>query len=1859
MKKYNKIISTLLAAAMILSALASLMTVNVFAEDVTVAGGSEATTEAPAEAGTDVEAETDAEASTEAIQKDVNYVEDYFATPEEKLATMRLAYTKDNVCLYVDSESGEVAYVNNKTGEKLFTNPYDVASSTGNEATKYEILSQIIVTFTDGTGQERIFTSYEQAADRGQIVVENIKNGIRVEYTIGREQSKILVPRLISMERFEEMIIQPLYEVFGDELYNPRSTNTDVFDVQKILSYYMIYSVDKLDLKKSERENLENTYGGLYDDLKNSDAQYARALKKFPIIDVMPVYVFDPDASEKELTRAEEIITKYCPDYTYEELEYDHILTEYKSDDANPPVFRMALEYKVDEHGLSVRLPANGIRFNESLYTLEHIQVLPYMGAGNSAYEGYNFFPDGSGTLFDFQNLNTNQTRAVSGKVYGTDFAYHEISGTYQKTIRYPVFGIVEEAVYYTYEQYNGEGEKVGDDKIIAGNIVEALKALKKGESVNFCNGQAEKLANAENYPYSDIIFGANTTEVRNVEKRGFVCIIEEGDALASLTTYHAGALSDYNTVKMQFTPRPKDSYKITDAVSVGTSSDWTVVSDRKYVGNYSMRYITLSDAEKTVDENVEVYDASWFGMAVAYRDYLTDTGIISKLTSEDITNQIPLYIETFGTVETVEKILSIPVTVMAPLTTFDNVETMYDELAAQGMKNINFKLTGYANGGMWYTVPGNLKFEKAVGGNDGFQELLDKANEVNKDDESVFGVFPDFDFAYSIWSEMFDGYSPLKHNAKTIDNRYASKRVYSATQQKYENYYDMVISPAYFAEFYEKLTKKYSKYDNVFGISVSTLGTALNSDFDEDEPYNREDSKEFTIEAFEHFEENYNEVMTDGGNAYTWKYVDHILGVSLDSSRYNFASEAVPFIGVVLHGSIKFAGDPLNMEGDLKYAMLKAIENGASPYFVLSYQNTNVLKESSILSKYYSIRYDIWSDDIIGTYSEINSVLHDVQDKYIVDHSFLSGGERVPDSDELIADILAEYNELLNAHENASVLLEKELDRAASIARENGRLAEEYAIAAFKKLVDTKESPYLKEMDSINKSAIHNSEYYNNLEEAYAEFRKVSSLKNSEDPEERAQYKLISDLYSIVKVHNVSLEDCLYKAEYETYRAFVAENPGCDEYWNYKDVVDAAYSDYASNKIANAQIDYKIVCGAAADKISNALTAFEEKQITKDELIGIINKYGAACVSVSNFDKSVMNYLNGKNDAEKLKSEISDWYDKNVSDKATEETMLAEIDKFANGESNANKVTNAIEDYFSTLLVEEEMLAKADALINAQTDEEKAAAQAVLIKAAIAPMTEADAEAIYNEYCDRADIYNKYLAAEDALSYMVSTNVALKFNEAFDIYYDFYKNEKYDPYTRLLRTPAACSDEDTAAYYAFYDAEVMTEKLNDEADEIVKTFNRKSLENYMGALVEYNWMKANPDLVTPEELSKQQAAIIQTRRSAVTNISAVGMFMSNEMAAIIGQEKFDSIIDSTGALIDDAIASTNYKEMIEIYNTALEHVELAVAAIEVLAASENYTLKYVDGMEESFLNIDVDDPDMPSVVLEAVQRAQATYYYIQEDRLDPIVDGYETKYTHNGNKVYQSISNSNIYYYGNYEAGYQYLKMVKDSNNEVSFEVYDGDISKVGEDKYGNIIYENSEDEFGKNVYFTIAGGTMTYYEKLANNVFRVKAPTVYDGEYFATRGGVEIFKDGDVYYSVNEDGTYTRYTYSRCIKTCYEDINIASAAMFDAVAAIQNNSNTGDETILNDILRRVELTERIEGRNDDEDEDEDAVSEDSKYSAKNIVCVVYGDENGNAYKTVILNYNNYSVKIEYDGVVYTIPAHYFVIHNEEGGNK
>lgn len=893
-----------------------------------------------------------------------------------KLATMTLYREQNGYKLYCDPYTGEIALLKIATGQILFSNPYDVASASAanSPSTRHELLSQIFIEYEDSDGTKKEMVSYTEAAERGQIIVKNIKNGIRVEYTMGRQEARRLVPRMIQKDRFEELILSKIdYKFDHDKLYN----------------FYVL--MDPSDPSLSERA-------------------IAEMKAKYPITNKMAVYIFDSNAADVELNRCESIIKTYCPDYTYETLDEDHALTEYEGTDSAPPLFRLAIEYTLDDQGLEARLPANGIRFDDTAYTLLSVTMLPYMGCISSENDGYTFMPDGAGALFTAKDL-AGITWNRAGQMYGPDFAYQQITGEHQEVLTMPVWGAVTSEDQVRTETIVIEEETtVIDEETGEETVIPAVTETKT-------------------YDYT--------------EDKGYVAIITEGDSLATIKYENGGNLHKYAAIYASFCPRPSDEYNLAEAISAASNTTWRVESARKYVDSYRIKYIMLDgDTEAEAAGIDDYYETSYFGMAKAYREYLEGEGVLTRLTDADVAENIPLYLEVLGTLETTEKILSIPVTVDTPLTTFDNIKTMYEELAAEGVDNINFKLTGFANGGLSdSTVPYKLKWEKAVGGAEGFEELLAYAAGKN------LGIFPDFDFLYASNNKSFDGFTYRQHAVKTIDDRYTSKRYYDPMTQSFTRNFEIAISPSVFTHFYEKFNENYQKY-NPTGISVSTLGTDLNSDFDEDDPYNREDSKGFTTELLESISNDYGEVMIDGGNSYALGFVDHIVNMNLNSSEFFNASYSVPFSGIVLHGYVEAAGTPVNEEGDIEAAILKSIESGTYLYFTLAYQNTSDLKEDEDLNKYYSIRYDIWFEDIVEKYSFLNDILKDLQTKLIVGHELLVG-ERIPDADELEADrIAAEEQAALEAELEKQLEEEKAREEALAARKEAEALAAEIEAA-------------------------------------------------------------------------------------------------------------------------------------------------------------------------------------------------------------------------------------------------------------------------------------------------------------------------------------------------------------------------------------------------------------------------------------------------------------------------------------------------------------------------------------------------------------------------------------------------------------------------------------------------------------------------------------------------------------------------------------------------------------------------------------------------------------------------------------------
>jgi len=998
--------------------------------------------------------------------------------------------TNGNYSLYINRYTGVVYYRNNLSGQILTSNPIDPAYQSKDENNIISIgnkntptLSQLEISYFQVTNTTNggVYNSFDWINQGSLLTVSEIENGIRVNYILGEAVDAFVAPGALIAEDFKAHLSGPLFAklvALMEDYCGEFSSATASSLMQRVRDYnrkqhvLSSYNVDELpvfyangeyfsngisDALKAIKEYADVTLGGknkttenkaryneivkfcdniqtvlgMYDPIvyaeeKNNEESFKLWKDKVPALkDGHNVY-FMRDPSLVNLRLVNRALTQSLPEYTVADAEADMEKAQFTGGVVNVPSFKISVNYTLDESGaLVVSIPTNSIIFDEEVFSISSISPLKYFGSGDMGQDGYIFFPDGSGTVVEFADfysnseinkINTNMF--TTSKVYGNDYCYSNITGAHRELVSMPVFGMVSTV-----------------------NATETTKTLLGGEQTKVTNG--------------------------------FFAIIEEGASLASVNLSSDASSHKYAYTYASFNPFPSDAIDLSQSLSVSNLGSYNMCAEGHYEGNINMRMVMLEDPDvgqklHSTGAVSEYYPASYVGMATYYRNYLVSRGVLSPLT--DTTKDLPLYIEALGSVDVTKKILTFPVTVSEPLTTFEDIERMYAELSdainhlnkkaadyrAQAaeldpkevnliadytakaaklealatrivdIKNVNFRLTGFANGGMYYKYPAKVKWESAVGGKRGFKTLIENAKSISADPEKNFGVYPDFDFVYITNMGSFDGISKNRDAAKLVDNRYATQQVYNSISQEFEGFFTLLASTDSFDRLYSKFAKKYGKYE-IDNLSVSTLGSDLNSNFDKDNFISREDSLKNVSALLKRMaEDDGYSLMVDAGNSYTLAYADHILSISTDSSHFKFSSFAVPFVGMVLHGYVNYTGSALNYSGSPEYDILRSIENGANLYYILCCQNTNYLKEDIELSDYYGVDYNNWYEKIVDQYAVLNKAIGGLQEYNITNHMVIYA-ERIIDSNELEsnrATLAAEYISEIEAN------LSKAIDR-------------------------------------------------------------------------------------------------------------------------------------------------------------------------------------------------------------------------------------------------------------------------------------------------------------------------------------------------------------------------------------------------------------------------------------------------------------------------------------------------------------------------------------------------------------------------------------------------------------------------------------------------------------------------------------------------------------------------------------------------------------------------------------------------------------------------------------------------------------
>ena len=173
--------------------------------------------------------------------------------------------------------------------------------------------------------------------------------------------------------------------------------------------------------------------------------------------------------------------------------------------------------------------------------------------------------------------------------------------------------------------------------------------------------------------------------------------------------------------------------------------------------------------------------------------------------------------------------------------------------------------------------------------------------------------------------------------------------------------------------ELYDEV-KDFSNSFTITGVSDVLVST-----------HDSDGSETSVSEAIKMYEKAVEGIKNDGAkinmenpNAYFWKYVDRYLQTPVGSSQYVYETDTVPFLQMVLNGTMEMYAPYSNFSFYSQSDMLRMIDYNISPSFVLT-QQPSYLLASTRSSDYYSTEYDQYAELIQSIYNTVNETLSQV----------------------------------------------------------------------------------------------------------------------------------------------------------------------------------------------------------------------------------------------------------------------------------------------------------------------------------------------------------------------------------------------------------------------------------------------------------------------------------------------------------------------------------------------------------------------------------------------------------------------------------------------------------------------------------------------------------------------------------------------------------------------------------------------------------------------------------------------------------------------------------------------------------------
>lgn len=446
------------------------------------------------------------------------------------------------------------------------------------------------------------------------------------------------------------------------------------------------------------------------------------------------------------------------------------------------------------------------------------------------------------------------------------------------------------------------------------------------------------------------------------VNNKAWLAEMTAGEGIGSITSSISGMKNAYNNAYASFSLRGEDWLEM---YTGSNYQEIQILNEERYNGELEVRYSFLSgDA------------ANYSGMAGRYREHLVEAGTLQQLEKQ---SNVPFYLDILGSYDKRETVLGVPYSDIQSLTTFEEAGQIAEHLNQQGVQRVNMRYMGWFNKGMRHSTPTSIRLDSKLGNKKEMEQLATQLQ------TSGGNLFPDVAFQYIYDNDI--NFTPSSDAARFVTREVVKLHPINLALNRMSpdlgSYY--LLSASKLPYFVDEFLDSYKRYQ-LTGISLRDLGDVVGGDYRVSRVVHRETAKQITQSSLQKIADE-KETLITGGHAYAWAYADHIVDAPASSSQFNIADETVPFYQMVLHGYIPYASKAINLadEQDVQEQLLVAIEQGAYPHFVWSYDDSSELKFTNY-DQYFSTQYEIWLEEAVAMYKEVNQVLAEVSNATIIE---------------------------------------------------------------------------------------------------------------------------------------------------------------------------------------------------------------------------------------------------------------------------------------------------------------------------------------------------------------------------------------------------------------------------------------------------------------------------------------------------------------------------------------------------------------------------------------------------------------------------------------------------------------------------------------------------------------------------------------------------------------------------------------------------------------------------------------------------------------------------------------------------------